>query len=462
ASTINDIKEALKQMLGFKNSGCYCLVNFHFFIKDPGIIQIIKDIIYKWKSSDEAGNKHLIFIENVLTIPVELEKEITVLDYELPNKKELTDALNSVIIDDAGKLRIKKLTDAQTDKALSAALGMTYLEAENAYAISVIEKETIDVSIINREKGQILKKGGLLDFFPATETLDDVGGLDNLKDWLRKRGKAFSPEAVKFGLPSPRGILMVGIPGSGKSLCAKAVAQTWNLPLIRVDIGKAFGSLVGESESKIRSMTKQLDAMSPCVAWVDEIEKGFAGTNSSGITDSGVTMRVLGTFLTWKAECKKPVFLIATANNVFQLPPELLRKGRFDEIFYIDLPTAAERSAIFNIHLKKRGRDPKKFDIDMLVAHSADLVGSEIEEAIISGMYDAFDANREVTTEDIVNAVKASIPLIRTMSEQVEKTRQWAQGKARPASLADDNNVNTSRKLDVGGGTIRKGLNFKN
>jgi SpoVK/Ycf46/Vps4 family AAA+-type ATPase len=279
-----------------------------------------------------------------------------------------------------------------------------------------------------------VRKSGVLEYYDASETMQDVGGLDLLKDWLRKRRAAFSQEARAFGLPAPKGVLLLGVQGTGKSLSAKAIANLWNLPMLRLDVGRVFGSLVGASEANMRAAIRTAEAVAPCILWIDELEKGFAGVQGSGVSDSGTTARVFATFLTWMQDKRAPVFVVATANDVSQLPPELLRKGRFDEIFFIDLPTAAEREQIFAIHLRKRGRDPQHYDLKRLAAATEGFSGAEIEQVVVAGLFTAFDAGRELTTDDMLEEVRHTVPLAVMMREEIEELRTWAQLRTRPAS----------------------------
>ena len=291
-----------------------------------------------------------------------------------------------------------------------------------------------DVNEVFAEKQQIIRKSGLLEYYAASEDFSNVGGLAVLKDWLNKRAVAFTDEARAFGLPAPKGILLLGVQGCGKSLCAKAVSRLWQLPLLRFDMGRMFGSFIGSSEENVRRAIAVAESVAPAILWVDEIDKAFAGSQSSGATDGGTTARVFGTFLTWLSEKNAPVFVVATANDVSQLPPELLRKGRLDEIFYVDLPSEEERGEIFRIHLAKRGRDPKNFDLPALAAASRDFSGAEIEEAIISALYDAFYSRQELTTEHVLTALAQTVPLAKTMDEKISHLRHWAEGRARHAS----------------------------
>jgi SpoVK/Ycf46/Vps4 family AAA+-type ATPase len=259
-----------------------------------------------------------------------------------------------------------------------------------------------------------------------------------LKDWLQKRAVAFTDPAREFGLPAPKGVLMLGVQGCGKSLCAKAVATQWQLPLLRFDMGRMFSSLVGSSEENVRRAIAVAESIAPAVLWVDEIDKAFAGSQGSGATDGGTTARVFGTFLTWLSEKTAPVFVVTTANDISQLPPELLRKGRLDEIFFVDLPTGEERADIFAIHLRKHKRDPKNFELPALVDASQQFSGAEIEEAIISALFDAFYDEHDLRTADILQALRQTVPLAQTMAEKIAALRTWAEGRARHASAPRD------------------------
>ena len=334
-----------------------------------------------------------------------------------------------------------ELDDAGRERLLQAALGLTLGEAENVFAKIIVKDERLsgdDVNEVFAEKQQIIRKSGLLEYYATEETFAHVGGLAMLKDWLQRRARALTAQARQFGLPSPKGILLLGVQGCGKSLCAKAVSSLWQLPLLRFDMGRMFGSLVGSSEENVRKAITVAESVAPAILWVDEIDKAFAGSQGSGATDGGTTARVFGTFLTWLSEKTAPVFVMATANDISQLPPELLRKGRLDEIFFVDLPSAEERTEIFRIHIAKRGRDPAKFDLPALVERSPNFSGAEIEEAIISGLYDAFYTETDLATEHVVEALRQTVPLSKTMDEQINRLRAWAEGRARNASVPRD------------------------
>ena len=291
--------------------------------------------------------------------------------------------------------------------------------------------------IVAREKASEVKKGGLLEICPLAASLEDIGGLDVLKAWLLQRRDAFGREAKAYGLPSPKGLLIVGIPGTGKSLTAKATATVFNRPLLKLDAGRLFAGLVGQSESNLRSVIATVEAIAPCVLWLDEMEKGFAGSRSSGATDGGTASRVFGTFLSWLQDRTAPVFVVATANDVTQLPPELLRKGRFDELFLIDLPNQQEREAIWRIQIAKFRREPEKFDIVQLARATEGLTGSEIEQLFIDSLHEAFSRRAEPTDLSIAMLLNDLVPLSKLMSEQIDGLRRWAKGRARRATALE-------------------------
>lgn len=404
--------------------------------RDPILTRGLRDLL-NW--APLAGCT-VVFTATEFKPAASVEKLITVIDYALPDKEALKKIASNV-----GESCGQPNADI-TDELLSALGGLSTSEAENALALSFIENKKFLPVTIYREKVQAVRKTGLLEIIEADpKGLDNIGGLDVLKDWIQKRKRAYSPEAIKFGLPAPKGCLAVGVPGSGKSLMAKAIGTALAVPTVKLDVGALFNSLVGESEARTRDALKLAEAMSPCVLWIDEIDKGFAGAGGSGSGDSGVTRRVFGTVISWMQERKRPVFLFATANNVQALPPELLRKGRFDEIFAVDLPTMSEREAIFAIHLNKKGRDPKKFDLAVLAGKTEGFTGSEIEVVIDDAMYNAFDKNKDIDDLTICNAAESTVPLSKTAKEQVDAIRAWAQTRAKFASSKTEPQVTNSK-----------------
>src|SRR5215472_13099072 len=428
---------ALDQVIEHVEPALFVFKDLHPFLtkNNFAIVRKLKEIALHLKNS----YKTILLVSPVLEIPAELEKEITVLNHPLPTREDLN-ALLDKIAADVTHLKVKvDLDEEGRERLLQAALGLTLAEAENVFAKIIVKSGRLsgdDIQEVFAEKQQIIRKSGLLEYYAANEDFSSVGGLAVLKEWLTKRAVAFTAEAQAFGLPSPKGILLLGVQGCGKSLCAKAVSTQWQLPLLRFDMGRMFGSLVGSSEENVRRAIAVAESVAPAILWVDEIDKAFAGSQGSGVTDGGTTARVFGTFLTWLSEKTAPVFVVATANDISQLPPELLRKGRLDEIFFVDLPDRDERAEIFGIHLTKRGRDASTFDLEALAEASRDFSGAEIEEAINSALYDAFYDKQDIRTEHVLNSLAQTVPLAKTMDEQISRLRRWAEGRARHASIA--------------------------
>jgi AAA+ superfamily predicted ATPase len=425
---------ALEHLVRSVDSALFILKDFHPFMNDPTVIRKLRDLTIALKTS----YKTIIILSPTLKIPHELEKDITVVDFPLPGTQELGTLLDGIIFSVQGNKNVNvNLTPDGKESILLAAQGLTLTEAESVFAKAIVSRSRIDpadIPIILSEKKQIIRKTGILEYHSVEEDIGDVGGLSNLKDWLRKRSLAFTEAARDYGLPQPKGILLLGVSGSGKSLVSKAVSSLWRLPLLRFDVGTVFSGLVGSSEENMRKAIRTAESVAPCLLWLDEMDKGLAGAFSSTFSDGGTTARVLSSFLTWMQEKTAPVFILATANDISVLPPELLRKGRLDEIFFVDLPTQREREEIFGIHLRKRGREAENFDMGLLAQMSNGFSGSEIEQAVISALYDSFEAGRELAGPDIVNALRQSVPLSHTMREHIDALRQWAQTRARPAS----------------------------
>jgi SpoVK/Ycf46/Vps4 family AAA+-type ATPase len=418
------------------DNAVFILKDFHPFLKEEMVVIIrrLRDLSVRLKRS----YKTIIIISPILTIPPELEKEISVLDFPLPTLQEVADLLKTMIrsVEASRKVAINATPDVM-ERAVKAALGLTENEAENVFAKALVSSASFDerdIPLIISEKKQIIRKTGLLEYFDLGETIKNVGGLENLKKWLNERAYAFSERAREYGLPQPKGLLLLGVQGCGKSLVSKAVASLWQLPLLRLDVGQMFNSYIGASEANMRKAIKIAESIAPVVLWLDEVEKGFGGVTGSGNSDAGTTARVFATFLTWLQEKTSPVFVVATANNIDNLPPELVRKGRFDDIFFVDLPSAVERKEIFLIHLRKRGRAPERFDIESLAAATEGFSGAEIEQAVIDALYRAFPQNRDILTSDIEAVIKDTVPLSKTMSEDISRLRTWAKDRARPAS----------------------------
>jgi AAA+ superfamily predicted ATPase len=429
----------------------FILRDVHPYLKNPEVVRLLRDIGRKLKEE----LKTVFLISPLLAIPPELDKEVAVVEYPLPELSEIDGIFDRVSRNTGARIP----TGQDREHVVEAALGLTADEAEGVFAKSLVQTGgNFDIDVIVSEKERIVRKSGVLEFFRTQEKMDNIGGLDLLKGWLRKRQSAFSEEARQFGLPRPKGILMIGIPGGGKSLTAKAVGAAWRLPLLRLDVGKIFAGIVGSSEENMRRAIQMAEAVAPSILWVDELEKGFSGTGSSNNSDAGTAARVFGSFITWLQEKTSPVFVIATANNVDELPPEMMRKGRFDEIFFVDLPTLPERQEIAFIHLKRRGRNPGEFKLDAIAEKSEGMTGAEIEQAIVSALFDEYDKNGKggvLTTEGVLHSLQETVPLSRTMKEKIAALRTWCKTRARPASsgFQADGGAEAGRKIeiDVGG-----------
>ncbi|HEX9052474.1 MAG TPA: AAA family ATPase [Anaeromyxobacter sp.] len=410
------------------------LKDFHPYLQDPAVVRALRELAHALKSTFTT----VVLLSPTLVIPPEIEKEVSVLDVPLPSYRDLLQLLKEIVgVVRQGNRAKVELTKDDADHLIKAAQGLTLAEAENAFAKAIARDGRLskdDVALVLDEKRQVIRKSGLLEYYPTEERLANVGGLDALKTWLARRGAAFSEAARRFGLPEPKGLLLLGVQGCGKSLTAKAIAAQWGLPLLRLDMGRIFSGLVGSSEENLRRAIQVAESVAPVVLWIDEIEKGLAGIQSSGTTDGGVTARVAGTLLTWLQEKTAPVFVVATANRIELLPPELLRKGRFDEIFFIDLPALPERREILEIHVRRRGRDPAAYDLDALARRTEGFSGSELEQAVISGLYDAFADGTELSQAHLARTVSESLPLSTTMREEIERLRDWARTRTRAAS----------------------------
>jgi hypothetical protein len=406
----------------------FILRDFHRFLEDVSVSRKLKNLTRSLKSQP----KNIVILSPQLNIPDDLSEVMTVVEFPLPSSTEIRSEIERLLSATGQSFEARVLDDLVRS---CQGLSMERIRRVLSRAIATHgELRPQDVDLILEEKRQTIRQTQILDFYPTTANITDIGGLDNLKEWLLRRGGSFSDRARQYGLPHPRGLLLVGIQGTGKSLTAKAIAHHWHLPLLRLDVGRLFAGLVGESESRTRQMIQLSEALAPCILWIDEIDKAFAGVDSRG--DAGTTSRVFGTFITWMAEKTSPVFVVATANNIQSLPPELLRKGRFDEIFFVGLPTQEERKAIFGVHLERlRPHTLKSFDLERLAYETPDFSGAEIEQMIVEAMHTGFSQNRDFTTDDILEAASQIIPLARTAQSQIDQLQEWAaSGRARLAS----------------------------
>ena len=453
--TIPDSKDPMKALEYFEKydkPSIVILQDFHIYfggsgkVPDHKIIRKLRDLLMTIKQKTFPMN--FVFTSPYLNLPEDLQKDITIVEFDLPTFKEINTLLNEMISlnKKSGRISIS-LNEEEQERLAKSALGLTLSESENAFARAMVEDGILDindVAIVLEEKEQIIKKTGILEFISSDLKIDDVGGLENLKRWLAKRNNSWLDSARDYGLPAPKGVLITGVPGCGKSLISKSISSMWQLPLLRLDMGKIFSGIVGSSESNMRKAIKTAEAISPCILWIDEIEKGFSGINSGG--DSGTSSRIFGQFLTWMQEKTSPVFVIATANNIMGLPPELMRKGRFDEIFFVDLPTKRERKDILKVHIQKRIKNPKilgQFQLsdsilESLAIQSEGFVGAEIEQIVIETLFEAYSENRSINLGDFEKAIANTVPLSVTQAEQIRSIREWANVRAVTATPQED------------------------
>ncbi|MGC8842146.1 MAG: AAA family ATPase, partial [Candidatus Sumerlaeaceae bacterium] len=425
---------ALRDVFESTEAAIFVFRDFHDFMSDPNVKRTLRDLAAALRVSLST----VILLSPILRIPEELEKDLTIVDYPLPGRPEIQKLLEQIATDIAGNPGLKlDLSPESVDAIVDAAIGLTLSEAENVFAKTLVLCQRLtkeEASLVYSEKRQIIRKSGLLEYIEAPETLRSVGGLEVLKEWVVRRKKAMSPGAREFGLVPPRGVLLVGVQGCGKSLAAKAIANELGFPLLRMDVGRLFSKMVCETELNVRRALVTAETVAPVVLWIDEIEKGLSGVKSSSASDAGTTSRLFGTIITWLQEKQAPVFVVATANEIEELPPEILRKGRFDEIFFVDLPALEERVEIFRIHLEKRGRDPRRFDLRYLAEISEGYSGAEIEQAIVEALYAVYGVKEDIETADVVLALKQQIPLSRTMREAIQNRRLWAATRTVSAS----------------------------
>ncbi len=415
---------ALLDELSKAPAGATALLDFHMHLADPRVVRRLRDVL----SSCRRNQHMLVVVAPVLEMPSELEKEFAVLDLPLPSAEELDARFRQICVEEQ-----VLFPEDFVDNMIRAARGLTDNEARRVFTKALRKGggfKLDNITLVIEEKKKALRKSQVLDFFDLEESLDVVGGLDELKRWLHSRAKGFGAEASRAGLPAPKGLLLIGVQGCGKSLTAKAVAGTWRLPLVRLDLAAAFGT--SSPEASIRHAMRVSESLAPVVLWVDEIEKGFSAVKAEGGDGSS---RVFGSFITWLQEKKAPVFVVATANEVQALPPELLRKGRFDEVFFVDLPNVHERENILRIHLERRAKKVDAFDPAGLAEQAEHFSGAELEQGVLAGLFRAFEQDRDMTQEDIQRELEKIVPLYNTYEEKIKALRDWAKDRARPASL---------------------------
>ena len=430
----NSTSFLLEYIQNYKYSdNIFILRDFHLHFDKTINIRLLRNA---WNNLKRNGNM-LVFVGHKFSVPGELQKEIQLLDYALPDSEAIRDRLSFILasVDASGEASGVPPVEVESriiENAVEAAKGMTFLEVENAFALAYVTAKQFNdkfVEAVFQEKISQLKKNGLLTYMEPNISFDDVGGLQGLKTWLAGRKKAYSEEAREYNLPLPKGMLLASVPGTGKSLVCKAIAKEFGCPLFSLDLGNVFGSLVGDSEKNMREIIKTIDSIGKCVVLIDEIEKSFNNNAVSGAGDSGVSSRIFGTFLTWLNDRQNPAFIVATTNNHTLLPPALIRKGRFDQLFWLDLPTAEERKEIFTVVIKKYKRDPKDFSLKTLVNGSEGFTGAEIEEVFKDAMYKAFDNGQEVSDSYLTEVLSEFIPFSVSHEEDLKQMRRQAQGK---------------------------------
>ena len=422
---------AIQHLLGQHRAYLTVMFDLADHLGDPRTFRLLRDLVLH----NRQYHGHLVLVDHKPEAPELLKSMATPFQLALPDEAALEKLVKETLQGCDRKYVTVDIKPADLQTIVRNLRGLTRFQARQIIVDAVCEDLRFDSSDVNNvlaAKRKLLQGSGPLEYVEAPVDMAEVGGLDSIKKWLRQRNDALSAEAIKFGIRPPRGLLMLGVQGGGKSLAAKAVATAWRRPLLRMDVGALYDKYIGETERMLRDALRQAEAMAPIVLWIDEVEKAFASTSSHG-ADGGLSKRMFATLLTWMQEHRAPVFLVATANDIEMLPPELLRKGRFDEIFFVDLPKADARKGIFAIHLRKRGRDPEKFDLSKLAEASEGHSGSEIEQAVTSALHDAFDAKAELKTDHLLAAVKRSPPLSVTMAEKIASLREWSRGRCVPA-----------------------------
>ncbi|MEG3968817.1 AAA family ATPase [Microcoleus sp. T2B6] len=429
-------KTAVEEYTIFVLRDLHPVLKYPYTEKNAPVVRELRNLTRELKRS----KKTIVLTSHTLELPEELKEEVTVIDFPLPNVQEI-DSLISHVVEKPQQLQVSGLAREQLVKACQ---GLSRARIGRVLAKALAAKQQINESDIDgvlEEKQQAIRQTGILEFFNSRESLKSVGGLENLKQWVKMRQDAFTDEARRYGIPNPKGVLLVGIQGTGKSLSAKTIASEWRLPLLRLDTGRLFGGVVGESESRVRQMIQLAEAIAPCVLWIDEIDKAFGNIISGSDGDSGTSRRVFGSLITWMQEKTSPVFIVATANNVRILPAELLRKGRFDEIFFLNLPSESERQDIFKVHLQRlRPTRLREFDLGVLAKRAENFSGAEIEQVVIDGLYRAFGTfvngqRRDLMTEDILRSIEDTVPLAAIARSQIEDLKRWAaEAGARTAS----------------------------
>ncbi len=431
-----DPVQALANMESMTVEAVFVLKDFHRHMDNPVIVRRLRDVGQKFS----ANRRTLVLTAPSIEMPPELASLVEFLDLPLPDFERLREIIRETYTRMSGTHALKLQLDAPGVDAMAANLrGLTEEEAERAISQTLVGRLALSADCVTdvlEAKKALLKRSEMLEFVDASDTMASIGGLENLKNWLAQRRNSWDERAREFGLEPPKGIIIMGVQGCGKSLCARAVAGEWKLPLVKFDTAAIYDKYIGETEKRIQKVFRVAEGLAPCVLWIDELEKVFAGSGpDSASADAGVSSRLLASFLCWMQDRKAPVFVAATCNNVSALPPELIRKGRFDELFFVDLPNTAERKQIFAIQLTKRKRKPKDYDLDRIAEAAKGFSGAEIESAVQGAMYAAFSRKQELSSEDILTALSSTVPLSVTRAEEIATLREWAKDRAVWASV---------------------------
>ena len=434
--------QALANMEATTLEAVFILKDFHRHMDDPVVVRRLRDVGQKFA----ANRRTVIITAPEITVPAELATLVEYFDLPLPDRDRLHEIIKETYTRLSKTYTLKLQLDASGVDAMSTNLrGLTEEEAERAISQALVTRYALcpeSVTDVLEAKKQLLRHSGMLEFVEASDNMAAVGGLENLKHWLGQRRGAWEDSARDFGLEAPRGMIILGVQGCGKSLCARAVAGEWKLPLVKFDTSAVYDKFIGETEKRIRKVFQVAEGLAPCVLWIDELEKVFAGSGpDSASADAGVSSRLLASFLSWMQDRKAAVFVAATCNNVTVLPPELIRKGRFDELFFVDLPNQAERKQIFSIQLAKRKRNPADFDLDKVAAAAKGYSGAEIDAAVQGGLYAAYSEKKQLTTQSLLDALTQTVPLSTTRAEEIQTLRDWARTRAVPASVPDEGAV---------------------
>jgi hypothetical protein len=426
-----DPVQALANLETMTIEAVFVLKDFHRHMDNPVVVRRLRDVGQKFS----ANRRTLVLTAPAIEMPPELVSLVEFLDLPLPDRDRLREIIRETYTRMAGTHTLKLQLDSNGVDAMAANLrGLTEEAAERAISQTIVGRQALSPECITDvldAKKALLKRSEMLEFVDSTDNMASVGGLENLKTWLAQRRNSWDAQALQFGLEPPKGVIILGVQGCGKSLCARAVAGEWKLPLVKFDTAAVYDKFIGETEKRIQKVFKVAEGLAPCVLWIDELEKVFAGSGpDSASADAGVSSRLLASFLSWMQERKSAVFVAATCNNVTVLPPELIRKGRFDELFFVDLPSADERKQIFSIQLTKRKRNATDYDLDRVAAAAKGFSGAEIESAVQTGLYAAFARKKELSTEDLLTALSSTVPLSITRSEEIAELRGWAKERA--------------------------------